>query len=572
MKNALAIVAAGGLLLAGCSGRLETSPYKERTDKLGAALKGTPYALPKLQYQVKLTRWLMECPNEIVDGKPTALKFKVDVSATPATVPGEAYTVDYSKLDGPMRTSNFEIKYWPNGTLKSIGAGADDKTGEVVKDVVKAALAAASAMAGVPPVPVSFVSDGTRAVSPASVVCERAALALVQQARAESGKIESYGEDLKKIQKAIERIQSRAALKLINKQDREALLTLFDAIDTKEAQIAAATKELDRLKGLLGVTQEFVWNSDMGKSATAQLEAIGLTGKEATKLGALLTMGNVAPLTGDEKEADAKRRDLFASCFNPKPDVDACVAEQLNLHASVHLMTALPDCAKGVNGECVTPVTSTAKSYRDARDAVPDSGVFVREPVQGRLVFCRAARLMKPSAGSAVEKGQKREFKPCTTNEDEAKLELAYFPQLGQLRYLPLRVGPFQARELALSLTTEGRIESFSYKSTKAAAAGAAASLADMATQIDAALEKRETEKRDDLTYAMNKDTKAYEAEIARLTKENELKKLRNPTPAAVDPLKPVKDETAVVQTEVELLKALYLREKLKAQLAGQGS
>ena len=132
-----------------------------------------------------------------------------------------------------------------------------------------------------------------------------------------------------------------------------------------------------------------------------------------------------------------------------------------------------------------------------------------------------------------------------------AKIEQADFPQLGQLRYLPLSVGPFQARELALSLTEEGRIESFTYKSTKAPAQAFAASMADVAAQVETALEKRETEMRDDLDYGRKQATAALDAQIADLTKQSQLKKLQDE--AAGDP---VAAETASLLAQIANLEA----------------
>lgn len=68
----------------------------------------------------------------------------VSAIATPTYLAGEAYSVDYERLSSWLRTANSEIKHYPNGTLKSIGAGAEDKTGEVINSVAKTALSLAT--------------------------------------------------------------------------------------------------------------------------------------------------------------------------------------------------------------------------------------------------------------------------------------------------------------------------------------------------------------------------------------------------------------------------------------------
>ena len=56
-------------------------------------------------------------------------------------------------------------------------------------------------------------------------------------------------------------------------------------------------------------------------------------------------------------------------------------------------------------------------------------------------------------------------------------------------------------------MTEAGRVESFTYKSTKAPAQGLAGSVADIAGQYDAYREKRETERRDDVKAERAEET-----------------------------------------------------------------
>jgi hypothetical protein len=149
---------------------------------------------------------------------------------------------------------------------------------------------------------------------------------------------------------------------------------------------------------------------------------------------------------------------------------------------------------------------------------------------------------------------------------------------------------------MLVSLTQEGRIEAFSYKSTKAAAQGFAASAADAAGQLDTFREKRETEERDDLAFlrsqvkadrdeiAYQRSETAYQraetaferneaaailqAEITRMNNQNAFDKLLNPPAPAVDPLKPVRDETTALEAEVALLKARLARIQAEAALS----
>jgi len=549
--------AIAALLLGGCVGKLETRPYRERTPTLGGALRGVTYSLPKLQYEIKLTRSLAECPGGTdEEGKPTALKFRVEVAETPQYVPGEAYTVNYDRLAGLLRTSSFEIKYWPNGNLKSLGAGAEDKTADFVKDAVKTGLSIASIASGsaVPQMAAAQLVPGrTKAAGDIQVLgCTTEAEALVAEQKELRAYLKERGKKLLGLVKDAERILARAAVRLKNEADREDLIRLFALIDNEEAGIATANERLTEIADELGVTETLVWNSDF-RAVAVQAWDYKLSDDQQAKLAGLLETVWVKPAAAGDS-ADAARRTLAPACFDTATDDrKKCVREHLELRAGLHVQGHLKPCPepRGDLRECVgeagptyrreTALRDTVnRRYRDARDERADSGVFVREPVRARLLFCRSAGL--------GEKGR------CTTERDEGKIKEAYFPQLGQLRYLPLRVGPFQAREMALALAEDGRVESFTYKSTRAAAAGFAAMAADVVGQVDAAMEKIETERRSDLAYAREQQVAGLTTELAVLTKEEEIAAKK--APASVNPLQPILDETATRLAQIGLTKA----------------
>jgi hypothetical protein len=117
-------------------------------------------------------------------------------------------------------------------------------------------------------------------------------------------------------------------------------------------------------------------------------------------------------------------------------------------------------------------------------------------------------------------------------------------------------------------LTESGKLEGFTYKSTKAPGQAMAGAIGDVASQVDAALEKRETERRDDAKYAADQEVADLTQQITLLTKQAELKKLQSPE---TDPLKPMLDETTAINAEVALLKAkLELAKAREAVAASQ--
>lgn len=611
-RVALEAITAAALLLGGCVGKLETRPDRSFTSPQGA-LRGVSYALPKVRYEVKLSRALTECPDGVIDGKPTALKFGLSATATPTIVAGESYTVFYDKLAGWLRTANFEMTQYPNGTLKSIGAGAEDKTGEVINSLAKTAFSIASVLAlssGGPPPPVQ---------KPQSIVrCTDAAALMIREMRRIDADLKTATDLLAGYEKDAERLRAAGAARLIDAAGKKRFLDLYDDISKVGAQIDGLKKRQDELGKELGVADDIVWNG--GVTAPDYAKRYPLTPAQRSKLAKLLVV-SAPPPDYPQDEAEAKRQALMTACYGTGANVDNCLNQQMNVRAGIYLERDLLECGKeGADVvECGKEIQAADSRFQEARDEVPDSGIFVRDPIVGRLLFCRESLLAtsaasSDNASSESQGGASQETQAggvasrsstqtetggatgatgtgggtlegqgeapaaqtqaasnpaapvCTVAEDEAKIAAADFPQFGQLRYFPLRVGTFQAREMALTLSETGRRESFTYNSTKAPAQGLAGTAADIAGQYEAYREKRDTERRADAKADREEEIAGIQQNIDRLTKTAELKKLQDPP--SVDPLKAVKDETASVEADLALARAKLQRLQTEAALA----
>ena len=211
----------------------------------------------------------------------------------------------------------------------------------------------------------------------------------------------------------------------------------------------------------------------------------------------------------------------------------------------------------------------------DARDNTPDAGVFVREPAEGKLVVCQGAGACNVEGDSLVT------------------LDGVFAPQLGQLRFLPFRNGPFESNSLSVSLTEDGHLEKIEYKRLKASGQMAAATAADVASQINTERLRRDKEKTDAIAAARteaaavrseaaairteqaalhDQDAAAIQSQIDLLTKQNALKKLQTPeTPDAFAAMNEEIDrntkEAALLQSR--LTRSDALAAALKAGLPG---
>ncbi|WP_146163453.1 hypothetical protein [Sphingomonas fennica] len=605
-------------LLAGCA-TIRTTPYREQTVEAGDALPGLTYRLPMAQYELTIVRTLAECPGGMIEGKPTSLKFSTDVAAEKSYVPGEAYMLD-PRLTGFLKTSSLEMNYYPNGTLKSIGVAAEDRTGQVVENAAKIAAAGVMLAAGVPPVAV-VAGAGAAAIPPTSgdanvlsnkssnfklqpigptqVICTDEAKQNLKTLTDADKAIKEETKALIGANKAMEELTEELRLKLktprqakgrwqaILLEQRRANAAIEGAKDSKaKALEALSVKEIARWPehyGEAGRQQDL----PLGNSAREKLEKLVTMGTAqrvvpvggvdmsalSSEIRALAGMKAVSPFGNSTTKAQSTdlAAELASAARQSTPTVPAeclgsstlkaCLEHHLELHLAVRTEWPLAkDCAAGApnDAECLhkrltdEAVDDLDKAYRirHARDTAYDEGVFIREPAQGKLLVCRKAL--------ATDVG-------CALEDDLAEVEAANFPQLGQLRFLKFKVPMFQAKDLGVFLSADGRLERYYLKSTKAALETATASAANAATTMADAMEKRETERRSDLEYAQSEKSKALTAQIAELENAEKLRKLQQPPSS--DPLKPLREAAAENEAHIAQLQSQLAREQLEAAL-----
>lgn len=136
----VAVIAAS---LGGCATSIKTRPLATGE----AAPAGYPYRLKFTQYDVKLTWTAVSCdPNAIPPAAPLKIKVSADFTGKSAFDPDRFYLVDLRSLSGLFKTSEANLEYYPDRTLKTINASVDDQTGTVIANVATGVgkLAAAS--------------------------------------------------------------------------------------------------------------------------------------------------------------------------------------------------------------------------------------------------------------------------------------------------------------------------------------------------------------------------------------------------------------------------------------------
>jgi len=526
------------LALSACVGALHTTPDSVRTAALDQALEGATYSLPRLEYDVTVVRYLSSCPGKDDEGKPTQLDFSLEAKAAATYQRGETYRVDFSKIGGIARTGKFSIETHENGTLKAIGASAEDQTGQIIQDLTKTALSVWSAAGAVPAAgrePASIAGE------PQFVDCKADTRAKLAELNTIASRLETNGKKAEEIKKLTEAMASRASLKLLTLADRQKLSAKFAELDQLDADIRADGKLLAKNKKALGVESKTSWKGDYAQAYNAQALPLSVPGED------LVRMANLFELKPIEPSAPQPKEPLPKQCFGEEAALDTCVtAMTATSSAFATDQPVMRTCAEGSDA-CFSEPGPKDAVYQ-SRDAFSDPGIFVRDPVIARLLLCFA-----------------RTSPVCTMDNDKAGLEPQFTPQLGQLRFIPFKVRAFEGRSFALQMSKEGRLTKLEYSTDKAMLAGIAASAANISGQVEAALDKREERRRKDEEYAHKMSVQKEQDEIDALNRQIALKEAT--AKLAPDPLEAVKLETAELQAMKALAEAKSARIEAEQKL-----
>ena len=273
--------------------------------------------------------------------------------------------------------------------------------------------------------------------------------------------------------------------------------------------------------------------------------------------------------TGGEPLDDSKPPE---GCVGVQTTVSGCIAAQLGVSAQLkQTRTGLMPCtlARG-STDCMSQAAlvetnaygkqtrgrapdGSALVGRHARDNSGDMGLFVRSRATAVLTLCRT------TLGDTL----KCEGDAIYTSEPE------FAPQLGQLRFLPFRNGPFEANELSLKLREDGSIEKFEYKKTRAAGKEALAATLDAIDQVEKFKESRADHSANALDAFRKEELAKIDFETQKLDKQAAL--LKAQTPETPDEQAGIKEETAKIEAETALLNAKIAKLKAESALANGG-
>lgn len=512
------------------------------------AVRGVSYAMPAVQYEIVVMRTLENCD---VPGDP---KIAVTAEASSRIVPGERYELDPSSLSSIFKVSSVGVEFYDDlGTLKAFNAAADDKTGDILVDLVKVGVGVASAGAG---------NAGLAVAAAAKAVTTEQAYAKVLKSGELQGLLEGFGQ---------------AGAASAAKVGCSALArTRLATLDVETGKLKAATAELGRLNR--AVDRQKILASYKGFDATAMKGLIALVVKQQAASEAMDSANKaVGKALAKLQTKSTFRWPRITSArtpvrfpigevpFDPNPDEEAAICENLVVtgqpagdrcrfaQAAFGTLTAtrvrLVLEADQIHATKGIPALTRAINTKGA-----NKGVLVREPARGMLVVERATTEASKFDGDNWER--------VLTGDPQ------WISQLGTVRFLPFASGPFENEALSLSLRKDGRIETVKYESKDSALARAAAAAAKASKEIADASESRETERRSDAEYASKQVAAARAEQIAvfdhdiTILKKQAEKIAAGKTPSDAEQAAQV----ALAQAQADIAQKTAQRDQLKLQ------
>lgn len=245
LTNRLMVAFAVPAILAGCT----TLQSMELGGKVSP--HGIVYYLPETKLDIRVTRTIKDCSE-------TLLIPKISILATAEAVTGadvsKAYVVNYETLQSGMKHTDLGVDLYENGTLKGINVSIADKSGEVLKNVVKIGISIAAMVGGIPipPLPAFDATSGTTDPSPHPPIltCTPDVKNALQELPKALTNLESKSDQLKRQQQVVEQAKTvtdsessvRLAAELVK---RSQLQTEYDLL----------VSEVENLQSILTKTQ-----------------------------------------------------------------------------------------------------------------------------------------------------------------------------------------------------------------------------------------------------------------------------------------------------------------------------
>ncbi len=491
-------------LVSGCTGTMTSAPMTPAGPRVGIG-----YVLPYTNWSVTVAWRLDYCPDRANptanNGKDAALAVKVDAVAGSADDGALQFLINPQDLQTPTSITTFGAK-WHDGrnVLSSINASVEDRTGQVIGNIVKTAVKIIPLAAGMP-APGAPVTQG--ATPSATRFCLPAAAAALEEAEMATALVVTRQGELKTRTVTLMALSRKVAAmgSAIDDATKTALAVALDDVVRATRNSTAAEEALSEALEAISYTRELTWPS----------------GGDVFSSGPITVDPNrISSWVQLDSPDDVPLREVYlqierAGSFGREP-------------SRADMRPREPGTTLAADRSNPIRTNAGVASYR-----LPDAtskGLRYRMSALGTLVACS-----RSPCGSEDRAGRIAEFAGPVA-------------QLGYVNVLPFKSRAFGSNSFTAEFGVDGSLRSVGYEQKSAPAEGATAAVADAANQLSGVL---------DPTARLQAGTAHL---VALKSRRDALEALREPKDD------PIATETSALGAERALLDARLAR--LQAEIA----
>jgi len=396
MKNtSLLLIGISVLYMVGCTTSIKTSKIINNN----SIVKGVVYYLPRSDIVYNAKYKINECTTENIDIEISLESVETKVVRDESST----FLLDYTLLSSSTKNTDFSVKFYDNGTIKSINLDTDDRTSEIIGSATNALTSLAMAN-----IPGGFEFPGAVAPHVPYLCSQDVKTALDEEANLKS-KLETKLDDLNVVVDAIKALRN----------DNQIDLTVLDAklmeLDGLKKKYDEAKKDYVKNQSILMFKQSFE-KPDNYKNDNNEWAYTLMADSEYFEEWVSNSVENQeSPVQLDDKYYKKNKEGVIIK----KPSYIDYIREKTKL-----LIDVTPDDTN------ITSTYSSATTY---------SGIIYRIPVIGTVS-------VKLASGEQMHKKQYS------------------LPGLGQIAYIPYSNKEFEENNLQVSFNESGVITELVYK------------------------------------------------------------------------------------------------------------
>lgn len=405
VSSLISIVSLASVFLSGCT----SLTHEPLNDSDAQTKPGFPYYLPKQTYTITVVYELTSCKGQEITASQTAT-----ITENTVADRSEHYIIPYESMDGLLKTTSFNAAAYPNGTLKSVGASIEDRTGPFIKSTVGTAISIAKMAMGV------FTADAN--------VCNSIVTTSLENLRQARDALLKLGVEDK----------ARSAAAAVVESERSSLQI------KKVYNFDPSAGHLSQPVGLDDSDLEKWFSNAKAIAKNAELSAKKLEAKYADEAKVAAANGTEASIeTDDEKFLDATRTYIevipAATGLASFTSSEDSIVWRDPIQATINVYAGLRNDRKKLSNSVDTLIAQLGrKMFVSLRNGVFDkNNITLSFGVSGQLetiAYGNEASLEKLAAALADTSSQSATFLGQVRAEDEAQHKSASTQELDQIK------------------------------------------------------------------------------------------------------------------------------------------